>query len=88
MEEGDNDAAAQVDGDDDVDIEDGFVIEYDVRIGLDVKIGLDEKTDRDEIVDVDVRNKVGAWVGAVELAVQVVIEMFAGVTLEGGSVGA
>jgi len=65
-EEGDNDAAAQVDGNDGVDNEDSFVIVYDVRIdfdvkiGLGVKIGIDEKTDRDEMVDVDVKYKVGA----------------------------
>lgn len=81
-EEGDNDAAAQVVGNDGEDIEDDFVIEYDVKIGFDVKIalgveiGIDEKTDRDEI---DVKNKVGVWVGVVELAVHVVIEILAGV---------
>ena len=53
-EEDDNDAAAQVDGDDGVDIE------YDVRIDFDARIGLGEKTDRDEMVGVDVKNKVGA----------------------------
>jgi hypothetical protein len=65
-EEGDNDAAAQVDENDDgVDIEDGFVNEYDVRIdfgvkiGPGVKIGIGEKTDRDEMVDVVVKNIVG-----------------------------
>jgi hypothetical protein len=92
-EEGDNDAAAQVDGNDGDDIEDDFVIEYDVRVDFDVrvalgvKIGIDEKTDRDEMVVVDVKNKVGVWV-VVELAVDAVIEIFAGVASEGGSVGA
>lgn len=92
-EEGDNDAAAQVDENVGGDIEDDFVIEYDVRIDLDVrilgvKIGIDENTDRDEMVDVDVKNKVDAWVGVVELAVHVVIETLAGVRSEGGHVGA
>ena len=69
--EGDSDATAQVDGNDGVDIENDFVIAYDVRIEFDVrilgvKIGIDEMTDRDEMVDVDVKNKVGAWMGVVE----------------------
>ena len=78
-EEGDNDAAAQVDGNDGDDIGDSFVIQYDVRIGLGVKIGIDEKTDHDEKVDADVQNRVGAQVVVVELAVHVVIEKLVGV---------
>lgn len=92
-EEGDNDAVAQVDGNDGVDIEDGFVIEYDVRIDFDVRIGLGvkigiEMTDRDEMIDADVKNKVGAWVVVVELAVCVATEMLADVMSKGGLVGA
>ena len=88
VEEDDIDATAQVAGNDGVDIEDGFVIECDVRIGfgvgidLGVQFGIDEKTDRDEMVDADVKNKVGAWLGVVELAVCVAT----GVASEGGSV--
>ena len=94
-EEGDNDATAQVDENDDgVDIEDDFVNEYDVKIDFDVKIGLgvkvgldDEKTDRDEMVDADVKNKDDVWVEVVDSAVHVVIEIFADVRSDGGPVG-